>query len=534
MEMMPLTPVILFVSLVILLCVLAEKFSDKFGMPALILFMFVGMLFGSDGLFQIPFDNFSMAENICSVALIFIMFYGGFNTKWELAREVAAKSLLLSTLGVVITAGITTLLCHYLLHFSFCESFLIGAVLSCTDAASVFSILRKKKLNLKDGVASLLEVESGSNDPFSYLLTVIGISLMGSDGGENILLTIFLQIGVGLLLGYLFAKLSSFIFIRTSLISEGLDTIFLIAMVLLCYGVTQFLHGNAYLSIYLMGLLAGNSKIRHKKTLIPFFDGVTSLAQILIFFLLGLLTFPHQMPAIFPTALAIVLFITIIARPIAVFVLLLPLKCSVRQCLLVSFAGLRGASSSVFAIMAVASGASLSHDLFHIVFLVSLFSVAVQGTLLARVAKLLRMTDDSSDVRKTFNDYQEDSDFTLMRMFIPEGHFWENKQIKEVPMPAASLALMIKRGDETLITKGDTKILSGDNIILSVPAYTPSESEQLQEIPIDQGHSWCNQSIAHLNLPADTLIAMILRGSETIIPDGGTVIQRGDIVVTYQ
>lgn len=524
---------ILLVSAVILLCVLAEKFSDKFGMPALILFMFIGMLFGSDGILKIPFDNFNMAENVCSIALIFIMFYGGFNTKWRAAKAVAVKSVLLSTLGVAITAGITTLLCHYLLHFTITESFLIGAVLSSTDAASVFAILRKKKLNLKDGTASILEVESGSNDPVAYLLTVIGINLMGVGNSDNILLTIFLQIAVGIAIGMLFAKVSIWILTMTKLISDGLDTIFIIAMVLLCYGITNVTGGNPYLSVYLMGIIVGNSRIKNKQTLIPFFDGVTSLAQILIFFLLGLLTFPHEMPKIMLTALAIAVFLTLIARPIAVFLLLLPLKCSIRQCLLISWAGLRGASSSVFAIMAVASGTSMTHDLFHIVFMVSLFSVALQGTMLPEVAKRLSMVDETADVRKTFNDYQEDTAFTLMRMFIPKGHNWENKLIKDVSMPTGSLALMIKRKDETIITKGDTRILAGDSVILSVPSYDPGDAEELQEISIEKNHEWCSRTIAELNLPPDELIAMIIRGTETIIPDGKTVIQENDIVVMY-
>lgn len=530
---MLMTITILLVSAVILLCVLAEKFSVKFGMPALILFMFIGMLFGSDGILKIPFDDFKLAENICSIALIFIMFYGGFNTKWKLAKPIAAKAVLLSTLGVVITAGITALLCHLFLHYSIVESFLIGAVLSSTDAASVFAILRQKKLNLKDGTASLLEMESGSNDPLAYMLTFIAIGLMGDGGTGNIPLQITAQIVLGILVGVIFALLSVWLLTKTRLVSEGLDTIFMIAMVLLCYGLTQITGGNAYLSVYIMGIIIGNSPIKNKATLIPFFDGVTSLAQILIFFLLGLLSFPHQMPQIIPTALAITVFITLIARPVAVFVLLAPFRCSVQQCLLVSWAGLRGAASSVFAIMAISNGISLSHDLFHIVFMVSLFSVSVQGTLLPGVARKLNMIDEASDVRKTFNDYQEESAITLMRMYIPKGHNWENKLVREVTVPTGSLAIMIKRNHETIITKGDTRILAGDDVILSVPSYEPAEHEKLEEINITRNHAWCNKAIWELNLPSDSLIAMIIRGDENLIPDGKTMILENDTVVMY-
>ena len=528
------TGYILIVAIVILLCLLAEKFSDRLGMPALILFMFIGILFGSEGIFGISFHNFGIAEDVCSVALVFIMFYSGFNTKWSVAKRVAGKAILLSTLGVVITAGITTILCHVTLGLSLEESFLIGAVLSSTDAASVFAILRKKKLNLKDGTASILEVESGSNDPVSYMLTIIAISIMGSSKTGNIAGLIVLQIVLGIIVGIMIAVLSIIILTRSNIVSEGLDTIFMIAMVLVCYGVSTVVKGNAYLSLYLLGIIIGNSKIRHKQTLIPFFDGVTSLAQILIFFLIGLLSFPHQMPQIMPVALVIVLILSVIARPIAVFMLLIPFKCEVKQCMLISWAGLRGASSTVFAIMAVAAGITMRHDLFHIVFMVTLFSVAIQGGMLPAVAHKLGMVDDSTDVRRTFNDYQEENALQLMRMYIPEGHNWANRRVRDVAMPTGSLAIMIKRDEETIITKGDTMICPGDTVILSVPPYIPAENEQLEEILIEKGNMWCDKAIGELGLKPDELIAMVIRGEETIIPDGRTMIQENDVVVIYR
>lgn len=525
---------IILVAVIIFLCIMANRFSDKFGMPALILFMFIGMIFGSDGILKIPFDNFHMAENFCSIALLFIMFYGGFNTKWKLARSVAVKAVLLSTLGVLITAGCTAVCCHFFLKFSITESFLVGAVLSSTDAASVFSILRQKKLNLKDGTASLLEMESGSNDPVSYMLTFIGIGLLGLGDGGSLLYNTFAQLAYGSAIGILFAFFAVRILTKSSLIANGLDTIFMIATVLLCYGLSSFIGGNAYLSVYLMGIIVGNSPIKNKDVLIPFFDGITSLAQIFLFFILGLLAFPHKLPSIILPALAIVFFLTLIARPLAVFIILKPLKCSNSQCVLVSWAGLRGAASIVFATMVIASGGSLSYDLFHIVFMVALFSVAIQGTLLPKAALRLNMVDETSDVRKTFNDYQEESAITLMRMYIPAGHNWENRLIKNVTMPTGSLALMIKRNKETIIPRGDTRILAGDNVILNVPAYEPTEHEKLVEIQIDSSHEWCNRSIEELQLPPNELIALIIRGEENLIPDGKTIILENDIVVAYQ
>lgn len=522
------------VSLILFLCIIADKFSGKFGMPTLILFMGIGMIFGSDGIFKIAFSNYEFAEKICMLALCFIMFYGGFNTKWATAKTVALKAILLSTIGVIITATITGLFCYIILKFSFVESFLIGSVLSSTDAASVFSILRKKKLNLKNGTASLLEIESGSNDPVSYMLTIIGISLFNSKSLSTIPLMIFSQIFFGLLIGVSFAFIGLFIIKKTTIISNGLDTIFMIALILASFGISLYINGNALLSVYLLGIILGNTKIKNKDILIPFFDGITGLAQILIFFLLGLLAFPHKFPDIAMPSLCIVAILTLIARPIAVFALLIPFKCSIKQCLLTPWSGLRGAASIVFSIMVVAGNPDISLDIFHIVFMVALFSVSIQGTLIPKIANKLKMIDNNEDVRKTFNDYKEDSSITLMRMYIPKGHNWENKLISDVSMPTNSLALMIKRNGTTIIPKGDTMILAKDTLILSVPSYEPSGQENLKEIKIQSTDKWCNKTIQELNLPENVLIALIKRGEDNLIPDGNTLIKENDFVVLYK
>lgn len=519
---------------VILSCIIANRFSNKFGMPALLCFMALGMIFGSDGLFKISFNNYQMTEQLCTIALIFIMFYGGFGTKWQTARPVAVKAVLLSTLGVVITAMLTCLFCYQILHFSFTESFLIGAVLSSTDAASVFSILRSKNLNLKHSTAPLLEIESGSNDPMAYMLTMIALAMISGDSGASVPVMLLTQIGIGIGIGIACAILGIFALRKDDLITLGMDTVFVIALVLLSYALPTVLGGNGYLSVYLTGIILGNSNINNKITLVHFFDGITGLAQILIFFLLGLLSFPHLLPDLLLPAMLIALFLTFLARPAAVFLLLLPFGSSLRQCLLVAWSGLRGAASIVFAIMVIAKGTSYEHDLFHIVFFISLLSVAVQGSLLPLVAGKLDMVDNSSDIRKTFNDYQDDSDLTLMRMYIPNGHNWENRKIEDVNFPTGSLALMIKREGDTLIPRGSTTILAGDTLILSVPSYRGENDGKLKEILVEAGHNWCNSSIAELNLPENILIALIKRGDENIIPQGSTVIHADDRVVIYK
>lgn len=519
---------------VLLSCLIASRFSDKFGMPALLLFMALGMLFGSDGLLKISFDNYDVTEKICNLALIFIMFYGGFGTKWSAAKPVAKKSILLSTVGVVITAALTSLFCIYILKFDILESFLIGSVISSTDAASVFSILRSKNLSLKDGTASMLEIESGSNDPAAYMFTIIILKAMnGSNNFSEIGYMLFSQIVFGVVVGLIVAKLGIYMIQRTKVVADGLESIFMITLVLISYSLAGYIGGNGYLSVYLTGIILGNSRIKNKIVLVHFFDGITGLAQILIFFLLGLLSFPHKLPEIILPSILIALFLTFIARPLSVFSILLPFKSSINQCLLVSWSGLRGAASIVFAIMAIAEGTTIKHDLFHIVFMISLLSVAIQGSLLPYVAKKLNMVDEESDVKKTFNDYQEKSSMTLMRIFVPEGHAWENKTVEKAGIPNDSLALIIKREGETIIPKGDTVIKANDSIVLSIPEYDFKEDIKLNEIQIEKSHQWCNKSIEELHLPDNILVALIKRGEENVIPRGKTKILEDDIVVIY-
>ena len=329
---------LILVAIVLFLCLMAEKLSGKVGMPALILFMGVGMLFGSDGILRIAFDDYGLAQNICLIALCFIMFYGGFNMKWSAARPVAVKAICLSTIGVVVTAGLTAVFCLVVLKFDFVDAFLMGAVLSSTDAASVFSVLRTKKLNLKDGTASILEMESGSNDPVAYLLTMIGIMMKTGGSLSSLPYMIFAQVVFGLAIGAAAASLGILLLKKGTMQAAGMDMILVTALVMIAFGFSEAIGGNAFLTVYLMGILLGNSNIRGKETLIPFFDGMTGLAQIVLFFLLGLLSFPHKLPQIFFVSLAIAIVLTVIIRPVTVFLIMKPFKCSSRQCLMISWA----------------------------------------------------------------------------------------------------------------------------------------------------------------------------------------------------
>lgn len=514
-------------------CVIANTISRKHGMPALLLFMCLGMLFGSDGIFKIPFEDYNSLQQISTVALIFIIFYGGFSTKWQTAKPVIKEATLLSTIGVLLTALLTCGFCYYVLHLNFAESFLIGATISSTDAASVFSILRFNKLNLKYSTAPMLELESGSNDPFSYMLTVIGIAIYLGSGLSAVPVLFLQQILFGIGIGVGCALLSVFLLKKTSLINSAGLTIFLMASALFSFAFADVFNGNGLLSVYIFGIILGNAKIKDTKILVNFFDNITFMAQVLIFFMLGLTAFPRNIPDVFLVGTLIFLFITFIARPISVFAILLPFKAKLNQCILVSWAGLRGAASIVFAALVVA-GVTLpeKYDLFHVIFLIALLSVSIQGTLLPYVSRKLDMIDDKSDVTKTFNDYQEELAFSLIEVNIDKNHIWKNKLIKDIRFPESTLAIAIKRGDKNLVPNGNTEIHEGDRLIVNSPVYN-SKTGELEEIYIHEKHKWKDKKISEINLGEGKLIVMISRKGKTIIPKGGTTIKEGDTLVVY-
>lgn len=529
------TSYILLVAAVILLCLSLNKMSNKLGIPMLLAYILLGMMFGTDGILKIPFDNFTIAEQICTVSLIFIMFYGGFGTNWKQAKPVTGKAVLLSTVGVILTAVTTGAFCHFILKMDFWESMLIGSVISSTDAASVFSILRSRRLNLKNNTASMLEVESGSNDPCSYMLTVIILTIMSGElSGFSLVVMIFSQITFGILVGVVVALAAAFILKKVNFATDGFDTIFVFSMALVSYAGASMINGNGYLAAYIAGIILGNTPLHHKKSLVHFFDGITGLMQMLIFFLLGLLAYPSQLPKILPIALAIAVFLTFVARPVSVFAILMPFRCPVKQQLLVSWAGLRGAASIVFAIMATVSPAYTKNDLFHIVIFIVLFSISIQGTLLGLVAKKLDMIDENGNVMKTFSDYSDEMPVEFVKISIKAGHPWENRKIKDLTSLPDLLLVLILRGEERIIPNGNTVVLAGDKIVLS--ALSPEENLGicLTEIPIEKDSKWIGKPLSRIKLGEEKLVLVLKRNEKVVIPNGNTVIRENDVLVISQ
>ena len=522
---------LILVSAVLILCVLGTKLADRSGLPSLILFIFIGMLAGSDGILGIEFEDYIATEKVCSIALIFIMFYGGFGTKWEAAKPVAKSAILLSSLGTIMTALLTAAFCHLVLKMEILTAFLAGSVVSSTDAASVFSILKSKKLSLKYNTDSLLEIESGSNDPFAYMLTTIALSMMasGSISPAGILIDILLQVGVGCAFGFLLAFASIWM-LRKLRLPEGFGAVLIVAVALLSYSLTSAARGNGYLAAYITGIMLGNADISGRKQLVSFFSGLDSIMQILIFFLLGLVSSPHEIIRNAIPAIAIFLFMTVIARPVSVFLIMKPARATTMQMLTIAWAGLRGASAIVFAITAAVNPAYLNTDIVHIVFMIVIISIIVQGALLPAVSRKSKMIDETGNVMKTFSDYNDKDAIQFINFPVLPESPWRGKAIKDAVFPEGVIVASIERGDQTLLPRGNTVIQAGDTLILGMRDTTERHKANFDEFTIGRNHSWLGKSLKDIR--TDALILLVTRDGKDFIPNGNTVFMKGDDVLT--
>lgn len=525
------THFLLFTGIIIVICLLMNRFTERIPVPSLIFFLILGMCFGVDGIFRISFNDYGLSENICSTCLVFVMFYGGFGTNLTAAKPVAPRAFLLSTFGVVLTTGLVGGFVHVLFRLEIAESLLIGAVISSTDAASVFNVLRSQNLALKNHTDSLLELESGSNDPISYMLTVIlsGV-IMGKD--ISVPQILFLQLALGIAGGLCIGWLAMTFLSRYSNLSSPGRTIFLFAVALIAYALPSVFGGNGYLSVYFCGILLGNHYIPEKRTLVHFFDVLTEIAQMAVFFLLGLLVTPSELPAVFLPALAIMVFLTFVGRPLSVLAILAPFRSSRAQIELVSFAGLRGVASIVFSIYVVLEGVSMHYNLFNLVFVIVLLSLSFQGTLLPFAARMLKMLDPNMNVLKTFTDYQEDPDVSFVKVHLAEGHHFIGKSLKELALPSDFLAVLLFRGEESVLPSGDTLLEQGDLLVFAAPEFTDRENFTLRESLVTKNHKWNGKYLRELPRDDHFLIVMIKRKEQTIIPNGDTQILSDDVLVT--
>lgn len=541
--------ILLLVGVVVLICVFVGRLSEKLKVPSLILFIGIGLLFGEDGVGGIVFNDYGFAEIACSVCLIFVIFYGGFGTNFKAARPIVGQAAVLSFAGTALTAGALGVAVYFILggvfgaDIGWLESMLIGSVVASTDAASVFNILRSRRLNLKYNTSSLLEMESGSNDPMSYMLTMLFVCLLSVEGygvGEGFIL-LLCQVGFGAVIGVALAFAAIFILKKLPMTVGQGGTLFLLAMALLAFVLPQLpsilsgvaaINGNGYLAVYICGIMLGNSGIAQKREFSKFCDSLTSIAQMMIFFLLGLLATPSRLPDVILPALLIFVVLTVAVRPLVVTGLLLPFRTKPNKIFVVSWAGLRGVASIVFAIVATSTlsqaGMFLPYDLFNLVFCIVLLSIVIQGTLLPVMSRKAKMIDTSGTVMRTFNDYEEEADIGFIRIEVGEDHPWYGRRLRDAVMPKEFLILLILRGKEAIVPSGDTCIEDGDVLVCAAPEFKGKDDFGMYEEFIGKKHRWNGMLIRDLKLPAGTLVAMIRRGDSALVPRGNTRVEVND------
>ncbi len=462
--------ILLVGSILIFISVLAGKTSFRVGVPTLVLFLAVGMLAGSEGIGGISFDDPGLAQFIGIVALNFILFSGGFETDWSSVRPVMWQGIALSILGVLLTTIFVGLFVWWITDFSIFEGLLLGAIVSSTDAAAVFSILRSKNLALKGHIRPTLEFESGSNDPMAYILTIvfIGLVLNGEKSFWSVLPTLLTQLLLGGAMGYLFGLGSKHVINRIKLDYEGLYPVLSITLMFLTYSVTTAAGGNGFLAVYVSAIYLGNQDLLHKQTIMKMFDGLAWLMQIILFVTLGLLVFPGEIIPVIGIGVLISAFLIFIARPLSVFATLAPFRVMNRTKLFISWVGLRGAVPIVFATFPLMAGLEKADMIFNIVFFISLTSVLLQGTTIPAVAKWLHVSLPGrvksvtpADILLSESIKSEMAEFTIEPDSVVSG-----MKIVDLGFPLNARIALIKRDNSYLIPNGLTEIEPGDKLIV--------------------------------------------------------------------
>jgi cell volume regulation protein A len=467
--------IVLIGSILLFISIIGGKTGYRFGVPVLIFFLGIGMIFG----IKIHSANPNTVQFIGVLALNIILFSGGMDTKFSEIKPVIFEGIVLATLGVLLTAMITGWFIFYItqhfftaISFSLLEAILLASVMSSTDSASVFAILGSKGLVLKERLRPLLELESGSNDPMAYLLTITFIQWiqMGEGGLWSVAGMFVLQLvigaGLGLFLGFMAVRTIN----KINIDNESLYPVLLLTLCFIVFSVTYFAKGNGYLAVYISGLVIGNSKFVHKKTSKKFMDGMTWLFQIVMLLTLGILVNPKELFPIILIGLAVSLFMIFVSRPLSVWLCLLPFKrLSFKARHYVSWVGLRGAAPILFATYPLTSGREVGGIIFNIVFFVTLVSLILQGTTVPTVARFLGLVAENKPQRKlrTFDvELSEEIKSSMTELTLTETHLSHGKRIMDMPMPENTLAVMVKRDEHYFVPKGATELEPGDTLLL--------------------------------------------------------------------
>ncbi|MDR1848332.1 MAG: potassium/proton antiporter [Bacteroidales bacterium] len=456
----------------------AVKASFKFGIPTLLLFLIVGMLAGSEGA-GVKFDDPLAAQVIGTIALNIILFSGGMDTKYEEIKPIMFQGIILSTVGVLLTAFFTGLFIYFLtsslafsMGFSILEAMLLASVMSSTDSASVFNILRSKNMSLKENLKPMLEFESGSNDPMAYMLTIALMAILQNphESVWSMVGMFFMQLFIGAAAGFLLGKLFIMVINKINLENDSLYSVLLLACMFFIFSLTNTIKGNGYLAVYIGGLVIGNHKFIHRRSITKFFDGLTWLFQIVIFLILGLLVNPSELLPVAGIGLLVGVFMILIGRPLAVYLTLLPFrKMSKKAKTYISWVGLRGAVPIIFATYPWVAEIPQAKTIFNIVFFVTIVSLLVQGTTVSVMAKWLglsRIRHKAKRLKEFDIEFSEDMKSATSEITLTEESFIHGHRIMDISLPDKTLVVMVKRDGHYFIPKGNTELKIGDILLL--------------------------------------------------------------------
>ena len=464
-------------SVLIFISILISKAGYKFGIPTLFLFLLIGMFFGSDGL-GIQFNSAEDAQLIGMMALSIILFSGGMDTKISEVRPVLVQGVLLSTVGVLLSTVLTGLFIYYIsgwsstsIQLSLLTSMLLAATMSSTDSASVFNLLRSQRMNLKYNLRPMLELESGSNDPMAYMLTIVLIQVIGSGGDWSLGIVardLGLQFLFGGVIGYAAGKFSVWLINKVNLSNASLYSILLLSLVFVTFTLTDLVKGNGYLAVYIAGVIVGNARLVNRKEINTFMNGLTWLVQIVMFLSLGLLVNPHEMLGMAGSALLIGVFMIVVARPLSVFACLLPFrKMSGKARLFVSWVGLRGAVPIIFATYPVVANIPGADSVFNVVFFITLLSLLLQGMTISTVARWLKLDLPLQREGSEFGvEIPEEIDTQLRDVTLSAEDLLDGNRLADMNLPAGTLVMLVKRGNEFMIPNGSLELHAGDKLLV--------------------------------------------------------------------
>lgn len=463
---------ILAAGIFLLLGIASSKFSARLGVPVLVLFLSVGMLAGSEGLGRIPFENYDLANNVGSVALALILFDGGLRTSLAAVKRVWRPAMALSTLGVLITSLLTGLAAAWVLKLPLLQGLLVGSIVGSTDAAAVFSVLRTSGLKLPDRLTSTLEVESGSNDPMAIFLTLglIQIITGGADSTQELVVLFLTQFGVGALAGLGVGRLATTAINRINLAYPGLYPLLALAFGLVAFGVAAVLGGSGFLAVYIAGIVLGSSSIVFRRGIFSFHDAIAWLGQIVLFVMLGLLSFPSRLLAVAWEGLLIAIVLILIARPLAVWTSAWPFRFRRRELTFLSWVGLKGAVPITLATFPLMAGVPQSQLIFNAVFFVVLVSAITQGWSLPLVARWLnigRPADPTPALSVEINALRQVDGEILDYTVKPRTHV-AGQRLRDLAFPDGVVVSLIVRGRDVVMPRGTTLLLPGDHVFVAM------------------------------------------------------------------